>query len=395
MIPVSLFYIFAIIPFLLGGYFWYRGKQVVIVEWLIGSAVGFILAGIFHFFAIRGQTDDKEVWSGQITYAKQFSAWTEYYEEAIYRTEYKNVRSYVAGTKGRDGHYATTRVAYQVFSYWAPRQRDHKAKWEMYSNIDTSYIISLIKYQDISRKFGQTKPIKGDRTTSAHDSKMIGGDPNDYITVNGDSWVEPITKNVHFANRMKATPSVFSFPSVPEKMAVFPYPYCPDEFSSNRLLGNANTFISALAFDQFNAVVGPQKKVNVIMVGMSASTASSFGKWQEAAWIGGKKNDIVIVYASDNGKNIEWVTTFGWTNSKTVLRMIESSVMENGINNKLLPIIQQDIIKYYQLKDFTKEFAHLAISARPIHLIWYLIVVSVVQFGLWYYFHNNEFKKTK
>ena len=64
------FYLMAVIPLLVGGVIWIFSRKVNWIEWAIGSACAFALAGIFHLIAIHGMTGDTETWSGQIVHAQ-------------------------------------------------------------------------------------------------------------------------------------------------------------------------------------------------------------------------------------------------------------------------------------------------------------------------------------
>ena len=50
---------------------------------------------------------------------------------------------------------------------------------------------------------------------------MIAGDPNDYVSNNKTGWIEPVTKKVHYENRIKAAPTTFSFVKIPKYVKVF------------------------------------------------------------------------------------------------------------------------------------------------------------------------------
>lgn len=375
------FYVFAVIPFLVGGILWATGRNVVWGEWLGGVAIGFVMAGIFHAIAMHGQTSDVETWSGQLTDGRHIARWQEYYEEAVYRTE-----TYQSGTDSKGNPEYSTR---QVFSHWESHKRWHDDQYHVNSNIGTHYEISKDEYYTIAKTWGGVTAVPGKRTTSEHDSKMIGGDPNDYIMSNKTGYLWPVTKRVNFENRIKATPTTFSYAEVPSTMKVFDYPENRNPFMSDRLLGSA-TLINLFEFDRMNARLGPTKKVNVILVGFGDKD-SMMAQWQEAKWIGGKKNDVVICWGGSN-KQPAWARAFGWTEKKTCLRQLESIVLENGVTDATLPLIEAEIKSGYTIKDW-KKFDYIKVPAPTWAVVTYILVATTAQALFWWWARANDFTK--
>lgn len=390
MIPTVVFYLLAIIPFIYGGIAFALNRRIHWMEWIGNGVLCFAMAGLFHLIGVNGLTADVETWSGQITTARQYSAWHEYYEEAIYRTEFYTTTESYTDSKGNTS-YRTVINSRQVFDHWESRRRWHSEHFGAESNIDTSYSIDKSKYFFLCNKFGRVDTVAGRRYTSEHNSRMIEGDPNDYVAVNINKWIEPVTKLVSFENKIKATPSVFSFAPVPKDIKVYPYPPNDNHFISDRLVGSALATIDQLKFDQMNAVLGPIKRVNVIMVGMGA-VDSMMGEWQRSAWIGGKKNDVVIVWGGNN-KHPDWVKVFGWTDSEVCKRNLETIILDNGATTEVLPLIEKEIREGYVKKEWKKSFAHITVPAPAWAVWWYLGVMVFTQAGIWFWFNVNEIDK--
>lgn len=385
------FYLLACIPFFIGGAMWILSKKVNWIEWIGNSAVCFLIAGCFHIMAIHGMTADTETWSGQLVDAKHYAAWREYYEYAVYRTEYYTATESYTDSKGRSSTRTVTRSR-EVFDHWEPSTRWHADHWETESNINTSYGVDSKFFEYLCVQFKDKRTVRGNRTTGDHNSRMIAGDPNDYETTDRSGWVEPVTKHMSFENRIKAAPSSFSFAPVPDTVkGIFAYPKNDNPFVSDRLLGTALSTINHFAFDQMNARMGPIKKVNVIMIGMG-DVDSMLAEWQRSKWIGGKKNDIVIVWGGDN-KAPAWVRCFGWSDSEYCKRNLETIVLDNGASTDTLAMIEKEIRLNYVLKDWKKSFAHIAIPA-PMWALWsYIGFMVVSQAGLWFWFTHNDFDK--
>lgn len=382
------FYLFAVIPAVAGGVIWATGRKVVWGEWVGGSAIGFALAGIFHLLAQSGQTADWETLSGELMHGRHRAAWQEYYEEAIYRTEYYTTTEFYTDSNGKS-RTRTVQKSRRVFSHWEPRRRWHKDEFEVSSNIHTTHGIDRALYYKIADSWGGVEPVAGRRRTGEHNSRMIGGDPSDYVT-RSKGYVWPVTSHRRFENKIKATPTTFSFAKVPDGIAVFPYPDNNNPFESNRLLGTAAKSVNRFAFDQMNARLGPKKKVNVILIGFG-DRDSMAAHWQEASWVGGKKNDVVICYGGPADKPT-WARAFGWTEKKTCLRNLETIVLDNGVSTEVLPRIADAIIEGYVLKDWSK-FDYIRVPAPPWAIWTYLCVAITAQGLFWWWAHHNEFEK--
>lgn len=379
---MHVFYITAFILLCVGCYLWYKSDNVTWWEWAISGLVGFALAGIFQYTSIKGMTADTETWSGEITYAKKIPRWKEYYEKAIYKTEY-----YYTGV-GKDRE----RRSRRVFSHWSPRSRWHEERNIAYSNIDTEYAIGADKFEYFVKKFNHRESKKGQRRTSEHDSKMLEGDPNDYYSMNKTRWIEPITKTVSFENRIKATPTVFSFAKLPENVKVHDYPPNNNPFVSDRLMGTAKVFFDQFQFDKLNAELGPIKHVNIIIVGFGDKD-TSYGDWQEAKFIGGKKNDLVITFGKATRTSPpQWVKVFGWTENEIVKRNIETLFLTNILSDDIFISLKNEIARNYVIKDWSK-FDYITVEPPVWSYFVFFGVILVVQGGLWYIFHTNEASK--
>lgn len=386
------FYVFALVPVLVGAFFLWRDKQVCWWEWLTGSAVAFALAGIFQLIAGIGMTDDIETWSGQVTSARQYSRWREYYEEAIYRTEYYYTTEtyYTTDSKGRSqSHTRQVQHSRQVFDHWESRRRWHEAHWEVATTLG-DYAISHDKYAYLCKKFNDEHPVEGRRRTSEHNSKMIDGDPNDYVADNRTGWIEPVSTTKHFENRVKACPSVFSFTKVPTNIAVYPWPKTTDLFTTERVMGTARAMITTLKWDQMNAVLGPTKRINVIIIGFGEQ-GQDIMQYQQAAWVGGKKNDLVICFGGGSKTQpARWCSVFGWTENEMVKQTLQSLLLETPINDNIIPQIASLVNQHYVIKDWHK-FDYLTIDP-PTWAYWvYILVLLATQGGLYYFFHVNEY----
>lgn len=356
-------YVYALIPLIVGLFVWRFCERVHWVEWIGGSVFAFILAGAIHGIALSGMISDREVWSGEITHATFYPEWIEEYTE-----------SHTTYSTDSDGNTTSS-------TYYTTEHRTHEEYWEAYTDLDYSKTIDKDFWLQIVHNF------KNRTVEQPGKSGFDGGDENIYVAYNRTGYVYPVTAIRSFENRVKAAPTVFSFPKVPETVNVHEYPYPSDWLCSNRLINESR--ISIKEFDRFNTRLGFKKRVNIIMINFGNADAS-IAQYQQAKYIGGKKNDLVICYGGASNKAIaEWSYCFGWTEKDICKRNIETILLEHPVNNSILPILEKEIIASYNIKDWSK-FDYITIEPKPGTIMWYFIIMVVTQIGLYVWFYLNE-----
>ena len=361
---VSLFYFIALVPIAIGALLWFLDKEIIWWEWLIGSAAALLLAAIFHGVSIWGMTDDIETWSGYITRATHFPLWVEEYQEA----------HYVTHTDGKGHTYTTV--------YYTTEYRTHPEYWEAFTQYD-DHEISAGFFGEICYNFSNLV------TEDGHKGGFYSGDPNVYVTYNKNGFIYPTTILRHWSNRVKVAPSVFSFVSVPTNIAVYAWPRNPDWRISQRLLGAAPALFDQLEFDRINSRLGASKKMNLIFVGFGDKD-STYGQWQEAKWLGGKKNDLVVAFGGmTKNRPAAWVHVFGWSESFLAKRNIETLFMTYPASPQLMQLVENEVKARYTIKDWSK-FDYLTVEPPTWSYIVYFIVLILTQGGLYFFFHTEE-----
>lgn len=379
-----IFYLLALLPILVWAIQWVFNKRVIWKEAAVGAGAALIVATMFH--AIDASDvwvpADTETWSGRVQYAQFQPKWREYYEEAIYRTEIY----YTTDSKG-NRHMHTRRV----FSHWEGRRRWHDDRWWTETELGT-FAIDQGRYADILKEFGGVEKVEGDRRTGEHNSRMIEGTPHDDRTVNVTGYVYPVTTNKKFDNRLlKTTDSLYNFePVTSEQMTkLFEWPENDDKFDSSRLLGTANGLWSQRSWDQMNAVLGPEKWINLIAVGFPAGTSLETGILQEHYWKGGKKNDLVLTYGGDP-KHPEWAYVFGWTEHETVKRLLENRLREGSATTAEISAL---VRAEYELLPFEEKFAHVEVQTPWWYYLIFFVVVAASQGVAHFVFSTNYVSK--
>jgi len=360
------FYLFAFIPVVAGAILWVKDKEVTWWEWLAGAGIGFVLAITFHVTIATSMTSDIETWSGRVTQATFHPWWKE---------RYTTTETYTTGSgKNRRTH---TRIVV--------RYREHSEHWTCRTTLGfmMGCRISKSQFNDFSKKF-DCAPVK----TKAWKSGLVRGDPNIYVIRNKSGHVIPVTTTKRWTNRVQASPSVFKFAAVPEDAPVYDYPGNPSIWRSGRLLGTARA-VDLYKWDQMNARLGPVKKVNVVMAGFEPGTDSFVGQQQEAKWLGGKKNDLVICVAGLAGQVPEWVYVFGWTEQEIVKRNLEMLLRDMPLEAGMIPVIEKEVRANYIIKDWDK-FDYLSVEPPGWTYIVFILVMAGAQTGFYIFAHRND-----
>ena len=373
------FYIIALIPILMGLCLYFTTNKVNFFEWMWASIAAIIIAVIMHICAYTGMVSDTEIWSGKVVNTVKHPFWVEEYQVAIYRTEHHTRSVY------RNKRHVTETYTDRHFSHYETRHRNHDlyfTKEVSFGSESKTFNINESEYNNIVDKFGGVVD-----TISAKQSGFDSGDPNIYSCRNKTGYIFPAAITKTRSNKVKASPSSFSFPPIPEGAKLFEYPSCLDTWSSDRLLGDAGAKINTLAFDQLNAQLGPMKQVNIIVVGFINADAK-MGKLQEAKWVGGKKNDVVICYGyaplEGNVPTVCWAYCFSWCKNDQMKRNIEALFLNEPIDDTILPKLEKEIVGGYQKRDWS-EFDKLTVKPRPIHykiLIGVMLLVQGIIFGI-------------
>jgi len=376
------FYIIALIPTVIGLVMYFLSEKINLAEWIIGSVIAFVVAGIMHICAYVGMTSDQEIWSGKITQAVKHPFWVETYQVAIYRSQmYPSTDS--------KGH--MTMKTKQVFDHYETRYRNHDLYFDKSVDFGSgdgfTQNINESEFNNITNKFESIEAVM------KRESGFFSGDPNIYVSHNKTGYIIPATKLKSWTNKVKASPSAFSYDKISDSAPIYLYPSCNNMWESDRLLGDAGVKITTLPFDQMNSRLGPRKKANVIIVGFN-SADPKIGKMQEAKWLGGKKNDIVICYGYaplEGGiPNVCWTYCFSWTENDAMKRNIEKMFLEGPIDDTILPKLYEEIVKNYQQKDWTK-MDYITVKPRHIHFKILIGIMLLVQGSFWCISYFNDY----
>lgn len=358
-------YLIAILPIGIGLYLWLTNKQIVWWEYIVGAAASLIFAGIFHAIVFASIGIDTETWSGEVIKATYHPYWHATWTET----------------------YTTTDSEGNTHFHTRIKSESHPEYWDLDTSLSQNKNISKIKFEEVLKNFGGQMTIE--KPFKPH---FDGGDRNIYVAYNKTNYIIPVTDKRNWKNRIKASKNIFNFVDIPKSLenSLFKYPENNNIFISDRVMGIAQKSIDIQKWDALNSLLGPIKKVNVIICGFDNSN-TEYGQYQEAFWRGGKKNDLVICYGPDNIRPI-WCYVFGWTEKDLVKQNLQTVILNNGVNNNVIDLIKKEIYTNYQIKDWEK-FNYISIDPPVWSYFIFFILTCIIQFGIYSMFKNNEFEK--
>lgn len=181
---------------------------------------------------------------------------------------------------------------------------------------------------------------------------------------------EPVHRAVSYTNYIKASPESLFHKVLKHKYVVPKYP--SKVFDYYRIDRVVQTNTSLPFAKQLNAklndilkTIGPIKQVNIVPV--FTTYDQNFGEVLQQEWLGGKKNDVVVVVGFDkNFSDIKWVKVFSWSKSALVNYEIQDHLMSLGKFDvdSYVQIVSQDIAKSYIRRPMS-DFKYLDDAIEP------------------------------
>lgn len=199
---------------------------------------------------------------------------------------------------------------------------------------------------------------------------------------------EPAADSKVYKNYVKAAPdSIFSLrETYADRWEEVPYPKVHDYYRFNRVINNAGYRVGNMndKLNQWLTKAGWDKQVNVIVI-TTKEASNEYGEFIRQTWLGGKKNDVVVVVNPGDG-NIKWIRAFSWSKNTTVHSVIE----ETSHMGELTENIIYGVNRYYVRRPM-EEFEYLKDDIRPPGwaVILNLLFNVVLSISLSVYMHRN------
>src|SRR3989338_175784 len=212
---------------------------------------------------------------------------------------------------------------------------------------------------------------------------------------------QPVALAHQFVNYIKAAPeSLFNKrSSVVEGFAgqLPDYPDQPYDYHYvNRVIpvGVAVPDLASWNFDLALLLreLGPAKQANVVIV-FTKFDDPMYARALEAHWLGGKKNDIIVIIGTPEYPKIAWADVVSWTDNELFKVELKDALFQTGTVDRAKVFA---LVRTHTLKSFTRkpmsEFSYLKYEIDP--PLWAMILAIIVaiggSIGLSWYFHRED-----
>jgi hypothetical protein len=211
---------------------------------------------------------------------------------------------------------------------------------------------------------------------------------------------EPASVDHSYKNYVKASPgTLFRHQGLTEKYAAS-LPNNPqniyDYWHLNRLItvgasiDDPKGWNSAL--EELNAELGAPKQANIIVV-IVKDMPQDWYYALEQKWIGGKKNDVVLVVGVDGGLKPQWATVMAWTTNELFKVKLRDDVMNDPvlIRDAVIADLRTNVSQYFVRKPMA-EFKYLEAEITPSTVEWVitLVIALLVSVGLTFFFELQD-----
>jgi hypothetical protein len=142
----------------------------------------------------------------------------------------------------------------------------------------------------------------------------------------------------------------------------------------------------------YNGFAGPVKQSNLIIVFVDTDN-SNYIHALAGSWVGGKKNDVIVVVGTPQYPTIEWVRVLAWTDNEVfkVQIMHELEALSTIDRVKFMDVVKRNIDGGYQRKPMA-DYKYLQVSAEP---PWWVVVLALLvgvgsSLGISYFFYVEK-----
>jgi len=329
-----------LIPILVDlGFLIFGGRKFSIKKFLVDLAVQTVLMGIIAMCIGHQNTADTEIWNGRVTKKAR--------EEVSCEHSYSCNCVHVSCGKN-----CSTTVCQTCYDH------AYDVDWAVYSSIGSRLTINRISRQGVKRP-------------PRFDAVVVG---------------EPFSETHSYKNYVKGSPdTLFRHQGLTErfKNALPGYPkQVYDYYKLDRFVTPGFSVTDAhewnLDLMQLNADLGSKYQVNAVVV-VTKNQPDDYFYALEQQWIGGKKNDVVLVIDVDDTNKINWVNVLGWTDNKIFQVELRDDVERVGVLKRdlILGALNNNIRLNFIRKPM-KDFEYLSGLIKPTTGQWIFAMV----FGL-------------
>ena len=218
---------------------------------------------------------------------------------------------------------------------------------------------------------------------------------------------EPTAEAHSFTNYLLSAPdNVMLRQSAPKNMSglVPPYPSAVhDYYRCNRFLLGGGVPVQGgkdweWLLNRLNSDLGSAKQVNVIIV-LAYTADPTYQYALEKAWVGGKKNDLIVLIGTTKYPKIDWVRIVSWSTAedlKVTLRDRISAIGSLEQRDAIMAAIREEVAVKFRRRHM-KDLKYLAAGHEPsgtvLLIILFLECASVAGVGYAIYRNRRSYNR--
>lgn len=125
--------------------------------------------------------------------------------------------------------------------------------------------------------------------------------------------------------------------------------------------------------------LGPSKQVNFVVV-FAGTSQTSYAQALEREWVGGKKNDVIVVLGTPKYPELSWVRVLSWTDREKFKVGLRDELLDMKVVDRsaVMAALTTATAASYQRKSM-KDFEYLKYDIEP--PVWVLILAFVLSAG--------------
>lgn len=344
------------IPFLIAAVAFVLDKKITWKEFLVQVAVQLVVIGLYGVCIYEYRLADTEILNG--TVAKK---WT---ETVHCRHGYPcNCHEVCSGSGKNKSCYTHCDTCY-VHLY----DRD----WDLTSTTGREWSIDTIDSQGLQEPPRWSKVVVGEGTAETHSY-------TNYVLASPDSLFR--------LQGVDLKPYESTIPTYPSQVY--------DYYRLNRFLPVDTAFPDV---DQWNTQLsllngrlGPIKQANVVIVVVKGMYRDYFNALR-VKWVGGKKNDIVIVFGTNDQHQIVWDDIMAWTDKQDFIVVLKDDLMKVGVldRQKVLETIEKDVPLFVRKPMSDYSYLRYLLKPTEVELVIGLIIGILLAVGLAYWMDQED-----
>lgn len=332
-------------------FFFGKGRTVTIPEFIVQEVVIIIIIASGYYLALSSKSSDTELWNGVIARKWQDT-------QSCCHSYPCNCHEVCSGS-GED------RSCSEICDTCYEHSND--ISWEAISSNQELVFSDRCNSPSSSPPERWNQIIVGEPTAVEHSY-------TNYIKGNPDSILRRQGYEEKYKGRIPRYPKVY------------------DHYRAERFLvlglSVPDRRETSAKLNALNGEFGAAKQVDIILI-LTNMDDPEYAEAVREAWLGGKKNDVVIVVGAPSFPKLSWVSVLSWSKSEDMKIAIRDKLlaMPTWSGSEALKIIRHEVGNRFVRRRW-QDFDYLKSTIEPsVSMQWTLGIVGVLlSIGLSFYF---------